>query len=498
MEQQYLALNRLDRLLGRAGWIDQATAMQPYLNERRGHFHGEVMGVARPRDSGQLVDIVTVAGEYGLGVIAQGGNTGLCGGAAPSGMKPEIIVSLERMNRILASEPLDDVIVAEAGCTLAQVQQAAERIGRCFPITYAVREECTIGGNIATNAGGMNTIRYGNTRRWVLGLEVVLADGSLWNNLKYLHKDNSNYALQELFIGTEGTLGIVTKAALRLAAKPGRVYTAMLAVPDIGAAVKGLCHLRRVSGDRIITCELLSRACVEIVRRHMPDAVMPLWMDAPWYLLLEIETGRDETILDECLASGIESRWLLDWKKGGDDEIRRQWWKIRNSIPSIQKMEGASIKHDLSVPISRMDQLVTQGCTAMKAICPDVRPMIFGHLGDGNLHFNLSQPPDMAPERFLSMWDECSERMHDLVMMLGGSIAAEHGIGQLKRRELQRTQSPLTLRLMRAVKNALDPEDILNPGKVVPPAPGQAVRSVSSLIGVDGASENQGETDGSK
>lgn len=465
------ALQRIARLVGPQGWITEPAVMQPYLQEQRGLYQSRVEAVVRPADTAQVAEVVRYCQAARIALIPQGGNTGLCGGAASS-RGDELILNLGRMNRIRALDPQSNTMTVEAGCILAQVQQAAQQTGRLFPLSLAAEGSCQIGGNLATNAGGNSVLRYGSARDLVLGLEVVLADGRIWNGLSKLRKDNTGYDLKQLFLGSEGTLGIITAAVLKLFAQPRAQAVAWLAVPDVATAVGVLQDLRDEAGDELVSCELISAAALALVLEHIPGSRPPLEQPHPWHVLIELASVRREARLQEQLTGilqrqskqGLIASAVLASNQTQADAL----WRLRDSIPEAQRRAGASIKHDVSVPIANVPELIERATRLVLAQDPQVRVCPFGHLGDGNIHLNLSQPVGADPAAFLAQWPAYNRLIHDLVMTLEGSISAEHGIGQLKREELLRYESPVAIDLMRILKRALDPQDLLNPGKVIP------------------------------
>jgi FAD/FMN-containing dehydrogenase len=370
-------------------------------------------------------------------------------------VRREVLVSLSRMNRVRALDPLNDTVTVEAGCVLATVQQAAEGAGRLFPLSLAAEGSCQIGGNLSTNAGGVNVLRYGNAREQVLGLEVVLPDGRVWDGLRGLRKDNTGYDLKQLFLGAEGTLGIITAAVLRLYPRPTATATAWVAVKSPREAVELLAALRTHVGDRVSAFELVSRACLEAVLAHVPGTRDPLGMPSPWYVLAEFGDSGASEALRERVADALESHQAI---LAQSLEQSRQLWRIRESIPEAQ---FTNVKHDVSVPVSKTPELIERAGRALKAAFPESRPFIFGHVGDGNLHYNI------GPESLLERRAEVNRIVYDAVSALGGSISAEHGLGQLKRDEIRQHKPALELELMRTLKKALDPHGLMNPGKVL-------------------------------
>lgn len=416
--------------------------------------------------------MVRACSDAGVAIVPQSGNTGLCGGAAPLDANRQILLSLERMKRIRATDPANFTLTAEAGCILAEVHSVAEALDRLFPLSYAAEDRCCIGGNLSTNAGGMNVLRYGNMRDLVLGVEVVLADGRIWDGLSQLRKDNSGYDLKNLFIGAEGTLGIVTAAVLKLYPRPRHRTSAVVGLQEIEDAISLLDMLRPAAGETLTACEIMGRLPVEFALRHIPECREPFDTIYPWYLLLQATSSRARDNLPELLRNTLQhagqQRIAREWRIAESDLQTKSLWRIRKGIPAAQKNEGGSIKHDVSVPVSRIAEFIHRATAAVIARLPGIRPCPFGHIGDGNIHFNLSQPPEMAPEVFLAHRDELSWIVHDLVAAMDGSFAAEHGVGRLKTAEVGRYKSPVEIALMQRLKAALDPKGILNPGVILP------------------------------
>jgi D-lactate dehydrogenase (cytochrome) len=382
-----------------------------------------------------------------------------------------LLVNLTRMNRIRDLDPVDNTITVEAGCLLANVQAAAAEAERLFPLSLAAEGSCQIGGNLSTNAGGIHVLRYGNMRDLVLGLEVVLADGRVWDGLRRLRKDNTGYDLKQLFIGAEGTLGIITAAVLRLYPAPAQKATAFIGLADVEHAMAILERARAVAGDQLDCVELMPRLGLEFTLRHIPDTSDPLGDPHPWYLLLELASGRAgdhlaET-LEALLAEAFDDGLIADAALAASAAQAAAFWRLREGMSEAQKPEGGSIKHDISVPVSRIPAFLARAIPLVEDMIPGVRPVPFGHLGDGNLHFNLSQPEDGDREVFLDRWEEINRAVHELVVEMGGSISAEHGIGRMKVEELKHFKSAVELELMARVKAALDPDNLMNPGKVL-------------------------------
>jgi len=464
-------LDDIRAITGPAGFIDQPADMAPYLREHRGLYTGETALIVRPASVAEVAAVVKLCAQSGTAVVPQGGNTGLVGGQIPFPGDNAILLNLSRMNRIQMIDLLNDTVTLEAGVTLAALQSAARDAGRLFPLHLASGGSAQMGGLISTNAGGNAVLRYGMMRDLVLGIEAVLPDGQIWNGLRGLRKDNTGYDLKQLFIGGEGTLGIVTRAVVKLFPAPQCVETAMLGVPDVASAIALLPVLRAAAGDQLTGFELLPRIGVEFVLRHIPGARDPMAAPYPWYVLIEISSGYEASIvramLEAVLANAASKGLVKDAVIAQTQSQARALWALRENLSDVQKLEGASIKHDISVPVSAIAEFITRASAVVTAMLPGIRPVPFGHMGDGNVHFNLSQPIGMDSAAFLARWDEFNKIVHDIVADLGGSISAEHGLGRMKRSEITRYKSALEMGLMRAVKHALDPKGIMNPGKLV-------------------------------
>jgi len=470
------ALSGLERILGPQGMLrgepgDAGADLEPYLTDHRRLYRGRALAIARPRTTNEVTALLAFCNDHRIGVVPQGGNTGYCGGATPDESGQQIVVSLSRLNRIRRLDPVDYSIVAEAGCVLADLQRAADEAQRFFPLSLGSEGTCQLGGNLATNAGGVHVLRYGMMRDLVLGLEVALADGRLLSSLGTLRKDNTGYDVKSLFLGAEGTLGIITAASLKLFPKPRTFATAFVAVPDPGAALALLARLRDASGDRMSSFELIPRIAVELTSRHIAGIRDPLETPYPWYVLCELTSSRAadplEELLEQSLASALDGKLVLDAAVARNARDQEAFWKLRETIPEAQRLDGASLKHDISVPMSSIPDFIERGSRWLAANVPDGRLVSYGHVGDGNLHFNLNQAPGADRAAFLAREEPVKRAIHDLVRDFGGSFSAEHGIGRLKVGELERYASPVELDLMRAIKRALDPNGILNPGKVL-------------------------------
>jgi FAD/FMN-containing dehydrogenase len=461
----------LSDLLGTDGLLTEPGALEPFLTDHRKLYSGRALAVAVPRSTEDVSRLLAFCNEHRIGVVPHGGNTSYCGGATPDESGRQIVLSLRRLNRIRKVEPLNYSLVAESGCILADVQRAADEADRFFPLSLGAEGSCQIGGNLSTNAGGTNVVRYGMTRDLVLGLEVVLADGRVLSSLDALRKDNTGYDIKQLFLGAEGTLGVITAASLKLFPTIRASATAFAAVPDVQAAVTLLSELRGASGDTVSSFELIPRIGVDLTTRHIPGVTDPLDRAYDWYVLCELTSSRATetlgTLLEEALADALERGVVLDAVVARSERERESLWKMRETIPEAQRIDGASLKHDVSLPIPVLPQFVAKASAWLATNVPDGRLVAYGHVGDGNLHFNLNQAPGADRARFLVREEAIRRVIHDLVREFGGSFSAEHGIGRLKVGELERYASPVELDLMRAVKRAFDPNGILNPGKVL-------------------------------
>ncbi len=462
---------RLRGLLGEAGVVSDPADLAARAAEPRGRYHELPLALLRPASTQQLAATVLLCREAGLAMVPRGGNTGLVGGQSARDSRREVLISLERMRAVRQVDAEGALLIAEAGCPLATVQQAAASAGLMFPMSLASEGTATIGGTIATNAGGHLTIRYGNMRQQVLGLEVVLADGRILDGLKGLRKDNSGYDLNQLFIGSEGTLGIVTAASLSLVSRPRQSMTALIGVADLPATVTLLRLLRDRLGETVSALELMPRLALELVLDYLPAAHDPLVRPHPWYLLLQADTAVAGDWLQPACADALERAAdegvASDAVVAVSDTQARDLWALREAIPAAQKLGGVSLKHDISVPIERIPEFVEQTCRQLSERVPGIRPCVFGHIGDGNLHFNLSQPKTMSAAQFRALEADCNRIVFDAVDHYRGSIAAEHGIGQLRRRELAGRADSIRLSLMHQLKRCLDPDNLLNPGKVL-------------------------------
>jgi FAD/FMN-containing dehydrogenase len=461
---------KLRELLGHHAVLTAAADIEPYLTDHRGLFHGAAAAVAQPASTDEVSKLLAWCNEHRIGVVPQGGNTGYCGGATPDASGNSIVLSMRRMNRIRSVDAANFALIAEAGCTLAAVQSAADAAGRFFPLSLGSEGSCQIGGNLATNAGGTAVLRYGMMRDLTLGIEAVLADGSVISQLSPLRKDNTGYDLKSLLIGSEGTLGIITAACLKLFPTQRNAATAWVAVASPAAAIALLALLREQSADRLSSCELIPHVALELVLQHIPAARNPGVAPSPWYLLAELtSSGNDplDAVLATTLVQAIERGIASDAALAHNGEQRENFWRLRESVPEAQRKAGGSLKHDISVPVASLPEFITQGTALVEQLAPEGYLIAYGHAGDGNLHFNVNQRAGVAKAAFLSNAATLRRAVHDLVAQMQGSFSAEHGIGQLKVEELERYASAAELAAMRRIRNALDPHGILNPGKVL-------------------------------
>jgi FAD/FMN-containing dehydrogenase len=464
--------SRLKERLGEKAVIDDPEGRAPFEKEWRGRYKPKAAFVVRPGSTEEVAAVLALANELQVPLVPQGGNTGLVGGGVPHEAGDEVILSLGRMNRVRALDADNFTVTVEAGCILQNLQQAAEEADRLFPLSLGAEGTCQIGGNLSTNAGGIHVIRYGNTRDLVLGLEVVLADGRVWDGLRGLRKDNTGYDLKQLFIGGEGTLGVITAAVLKLFPRPKEAAVAFCALPSPEAALSLLGRLRAGSGDCVAAFELIPRFALEIAEKHIEGVRDPLETPSPWYVLTEVTAGRENSgireVLEGVLAEAFEAGIVTDATLAANEGQAQELWRIREAIVEAQLFEGGSIKHDVSVPVSSVPRFLEEALALVEKLIPGIRPVPFGHMGDGNIHFNLTQPEGMEREAYLARWEEVNDAVHDLVHAFGGSISAEHGLGRMKLEENERFKSQVELELQRGLKRLFDPKGILNPGKVIP------------------------------
>ncbi len=445
--------------------------LSAYERDWRKRYTGRALAVLRPADTVQVAGIVALAREHRVALVPQGGNTGLVGGGVPDGSGRQLLLSLQRMNRVRQIDAANLTMTVDAGCVLQQVQQAAREVGLLFPLSLAAEGSCTIGGNLATNAGGTQVLRYGNARELCLGLEVVTADGTVWDGLSGLRKDNTGYDLRDLFIGSEGTLGVITAATLKLHPQPRARMTALAACDTLRDAVSLLGLTQSRCGAALTGFEVMNALSLALVGKHFPQLTQPLG-PRPWTVLLELSDSEGEdharTQFEALLEDALERGFIDDAAVAESLSQSHAMWHLRESIPLAQSEEGLNIKHDIALPVSRIPDFVERCDAMLGARFPGSRLVDFGHLGDGNLHYNVQAPEGIAPADFLREHEAAVNALvYDQVVAHGGSISAEHGIGQLKREELAQRKSPVAMQLMRQIKQALDPHGLLNPGRVV-------------------------------
>ena len=462
---------RLKSAAGPAGYLDDPHDMAPYCKSWRDDWIGSVPLVLRPGTTEEVAEIVRVCAAANVAIIPQGGNTGLTGAAQPHADLSEVILSTSRINRIRAIDTMNDTITVDAGVVLKQIQMAAEQVDRFFPLSLGAEGSCQIGGNISTNAGGIQVLRYGNTRALVMGLEVVLPDGRIWDGLRGLRKDNTGYDMKQVFIGAEGTLGIITSAVLRLFPKPSASETAWVAVdsPEAGVALLG--HMLARLGDTISAFELIGRPIIDILLQGVPGHEDPMRETHPWYVLLNVTSqgapGSLHEPLSAALAEASDRKLVRDALIAASSAQATRLWRIREGLVEAQVSAGGTIAHDVSVPVSRIAEFIRRADAALIEAYPGIRPCAFGHLGDGNMHYNPVRPPHWDASRYRQERGNINRIVHDIIADLGGSISAEHGIGLARLGELQHYKSGTELDMMRAIKQALDPKGIMNPGKVL-------------------------------
>jgi FAD/FMN-containing dehydrogenase len=458
---------RLTQIVGANNAITDPAEQEGYLVEERGLYHGHTPLVLRPGSVAEVAAILRLANETKTPIVPQGGNTGLVGGQVPHG--GEVLLSLRRLNRIREVDATSNAMTCEAGVVLAKAQAAAADVDRLFPLSLGAEGSCTIGGNLSTNAGGTSALAYGVARDLVLGLEVVLADGQIWHGLNKLKKDNTGYDLKHLFMGAEGTLGVITAAVLKLFPRPRAVETAFIGLPSPRAAIALLNLVQERTGGAATSFELIKSLGLELALRHGRGVRDPLPSKHPWYVLLQLssQSAGLRAVMEDVLAAAAERGLIEDATIAESLDQAKAFWHIREILPEVQKPEGGSVKHDVSVPIALVPEFLEQADAAIEKLIPGVRPVPFGHVGDGNIHYNVSQPVGADKEAFLVRWYEVNAVVDDVVAKLGGSISAEHGIGVMKRDLLPGVKDPVALNLMRTLKRTLDPNNILNPGKVV-------------------------------
>jgi D-lactate dehydrogenase (cytochrome) len=463
-------LARFIAIVGEKHAITDPAEQEGYLVENRGLYRGRTPAVLRPGSAEEVAQIIRLANETGTPIVPQGGNTGLVGGQTPSESGAEILLSLMRLDRIREVDTSSNTMTCEAGVILAKAQEAAEQANRLFPLSLGAQGSCTIGGNLSTNAGGTGALAYGVTRDLALGLEVVMADGRIWRGLNKLKKDNTGYDLKNLFIGAEGTLGIITAAVLKIFPRPRAVETALAGLPSPAAALGFFKLANELAGDSITGFEFMPRIGFDFMQRYMLERRDPLSAPHPWYVLIELSSQASEGLpeaMQELLAAAAQRGFINDAVVAASLEQANSFWRLREGIVEVQKYPGGSIKHDISVPVAAVPDFIAEACAAVEKLIPGARPIPFGHLGDGNVHFNVTQPEGADKEAYLARWAEMNDVVHAVAAKYNGSISAEHGIGRLKRDLLPRVKDPVALDMMRTLKRTLDPKGILNPGKVL-------------------------------
>ncbi len=464
-------LSRFEAIVGEKGALAAPEDTEAYLHEWRGLYHGQTALVLRPQTVEEVSAILKLAHEERIAIVPQGGNTGLVGAQIPFETGGEIVLSLNRMKAIRAVDRTGNTLTAEAGATLQSIQEAAAAEDRLFPLSLASEGTCEIGGNIATNAGGVHVLRYGNTRDLVLGLEAVFPGGEVWNGLKTLRKDNTGYDLKSLLIGSEGTLGVITAATLKLFPRPAEAATVFAGLPSLQAAASLFSTASRKAGPLLTAFELLPRILLDFLLAHQPQHRDPLAGRYPWYALFEISSPLGDGLAESAALSILEGAAgkcvVADAAVAASQAQSDAFWGLREAASEVQKYEGGSIKHDVSVPISEIPRFIEEASAAVAALIPGVRPVPFGHYGDGNIHFNISQPERADKAAFLARWDEAAALVHGIVLRYGGSISAEHGIGRMKAATLETVKTSFELAAMRAIKAVFDPRGILNPGKLL-------------------------------
>ncbi|HEX2073662.1 MAG TPA: FAD-binding oxidoreductase [Geodermatophilus sp.] len=467
-------LARLRDAVGPTGLVDDPVEMEGYLTDWRGAYRGSAAAVLRPGSTEEVAAVVALCREAGVAVVPQGGNTGLCGGSIPDRSGRQVVLSLTRMRRVRDVDPANQTVTVEAGAVLRSVQDAAAAAGRLFPLSLGAEGSCTIGGNLATNAGGTAVLRYGTMRDLTLGLEVVLPDGRIWNGLRGLRKDNTGYDLKHLFIGSEGTLGVITAAVLKLFPAVRSRATAWVALPAARSAVELIEIFRELAGDRLTGFEAMSRQSVEFVLRHAAGARDPFADAHPWYALVGLSDTLPDAgladVVEAALGEAFEREVVADAVVASGSAQVAALWALREGISEAQNCEGPSLKHDVTVPISRIPDFVEQTDRALRDAVPGIRIVTYGHIGDGNLHYNLSKPPGSDDDAFRARAGELARVVYDSTARFGGSISAEHGLGQSKRDLIADYKDGYELDLMRGLKGLLDPDGLMNPGKVLPAA----------------------------
>lgn len=465
------AVEAIKTTLGPNGWSTDSAVVDPFLVDSRNLYHGKCAILARPKSVEETAAVVDICRQNGLSIVPQGGNTGRVGAATPDPSGKQVILSLTRMNAVRAIDPADYSMTVEAGCILQDIQNVASEANRLFPLSLGAEGSCTIGGNIASNAGGINVLRYGNTRDLVLGIEAVLPNGEIWNGLNSVRKDNTGYDLKHMLIGSEGTLGIITAATMKLFPKPNDRATALCSLSSLEACLELLELARTASGDALTSFELLAGITLQAAYDHVEAAKRPLAETAEWSILLEFSgsgaKGSMQSALEVMLEQAFDADLIYDAAIAQSEQQRREIWFLREAIVDAQFKLGPSTKHDIAVPVSHIPEFLHDSAKALEQFMPGIRPYPFGHVGDGNIHYNVTAPEGFPADRFASQTENIHEIVHDIVAKMSGSFSAEHGIGQSKRREMLRYKQPVELALMRKIKDAFDPTGFFNPGKVL-------------------------------
>jgi FAD/FMN-containing dehydrogenase len=462
-----MLIDELKSIVGSCGYTSKPNELLPHLTEWRDIYHGETLLMVSPNSTAQVSAIIKACAKAKTAIVPQGGNTGLCGGAIPDQSGQQVLLSLARMNAIRSVSPNDFSMIVEAGCVLSNVQATARQNGLFFPLSLGAEGSCQIGGNLSTNAGGINVLKYGTAREQVLGLEVVFANGIIWNGLRSLRKDTAGYDIKQLFIGSEGTLGVITAANLRLYPEVINTQTAMIAIANPKNAVDLLSELYNLLTDKLQAFELIPSRAIRYLRRHMPAIQMPFTVDHPWYVLLESSIEKEAQTLETALEKALQKKLAIDVVIAKNMSEQKRFWRMRHSISEVQKCEGASLQHDVSVPVGKIGDFIEAAEQAVLKAMPDVRIIAYGHVADGNIHFNISQPKYWKGTDFREKAASLSNVIYDVVNSFNGSFSAEHGIGQYKREMLKRYRGEEEVAVMQSIKAALDPNNTLNPGKVL-------------------------------
>jgi FAD/FMN-containing dehydrogenase len=465
-------LSRLAAIVGEKNVLADDSTMRPFLNDWLGKYHGSAQAVVRPGSAAEVAAILAACREVGTPIVPQGGNTSLSGGATPDASGRAVVLSLTRMNRIREIDPMGNTITVDGGVVLAHVHAVAKEAGRHFPLSLGAEGSCTVGGNLATNAGGVAVLRYGTMRELTLGLEVALPDGRIWDGLTALRKDNTGYDLRDLFIGSEGTLGVITGAVLKLFPDPKAKATALVAVQNAEAALSLLSVVRDKCGDRLTAFEFMTDICTDLVLHHVANVRLPFDAVPPAVVLVELSDTDDDAALaarlEDTLVAAAEAELVLNAAIAQDLAQTKTFWRLREGISEALVREGKAAKHDISVPVARMAEFIAAADQAVAAVSPNVRHVVFGHLGDGNLHYNLLRATDMSEADFAALAPSLTRVVHDEAKAYRGSISAEHGIGQLRVGDMPRYKAAIELEIMAALKGLFDPAGLLNPGKLLP------------------------------